>query len=57
MQLWKELVRCRNISDHAQYEPECIMNYPLFSSQHEAFSLMLHEYLGKMMSIKAELME
>lgn len=57
MQLWKELVKYRNISDHAQYDPECIMNYHLFSSQYEAFSMMLRLYLGKMMSIKAELME
>ena len=55
LNLWKALVRCRNITDHAQYDPESIMNYPLFQKQYGAFSQILEKYLWKMMNIKDRL--
>lgn len=55
MSLWKILLDCRNITDHAQYNPESIMNYPLFKEQYGAFSRILEKYLWKMMDIKNKL--
>ncbi len=52
MSLWKVLLDCRNTSDHAQLDPEQIMNYPLFVKQYNAFTQILEKYLGKMMDIK-----
>lgn len=55
MSLWKVLLDCRNTSDHAQLEPDQIMNYPLFFKQYNAFSQILDKYLWKMMEIKNRL--
>lgn len=53
--LWRILHQCRNTNDHAQYDPDRIMNYPRFVQQYDAFSQVLKNYLGRMMAIKDEL--